>query len=60
MNKISVQGMVLHSVPKIIMNGFTETTDLHEIWYGRLERELQMVQLSATGCSCIAFLWVSL
>jgi hypothetical protein len=27
---------------------------------GRLERELQMVQLSATGCSCIAILWVSL
>jgi hypothetical protein len=27
---------------------------------GRLERELQMVQLSATRCSCIAILWVSL
>jgi hypothetical protein len=27
---------------------------------GRLERELQMVQLSATGWSCIAILWVSL
>jgi hypothetical protein len=27
---------------------------------GRLERELQMVQLSATSCSCIAILWVSL
>jgi len=27
---------------------------------GRLERELQMVQLSATTCSCIAILWVSL
>jgi hypothetical protein len=27
---------------------------------GRLERELQMVQLSATLCSCIAILWVSL
>jgi hypothetical protein len=27
---------------------------------GRLERELQMVELSATGCSCIAILWVSL
>jgi hypothetical protein len=25
----------------------------------RLERELQMVQLSATRCSCIAILWVS-
>jgi hypothetical protein len=27
---------------------------------GRLEREMQMVQLSATRCSCIAILWVSL
>jgi hypothetical protein len=27
---------------------------------GRLERELQMVQLYATRCSCIAILWVSL
>jgi hypothetical protein len=27
---------------------------------GRLEQKLQMVQLSATRCSCIAILWVSL
>jgi hypothetical protein len=27
---------------------------------GHLERELQMVQLSATRCSCIVILWVSL
>jgi hypothetical protein len=27
---------------------------------GRLERELQMVQLFATRCSCIAILWISL
>jgi hypothetical protein len=27
---------------------------------GRLERELQMIQLSATRCSCIAIQWVSL
>jgi hypothetical protein len=27
---------------------------------GRLERELQTVQLSATRCNCIAILWVSL
>jgi hypothetical protein len=27
---------------------------------GRLERELQMEQLPATRCSCIAILWVSL
>jgi hypothetical protein len=29
-------------------------------WTGLLERELQTVQLSATRCSCIAILWVSL
>jgi hypothetical protein len=27
---------------------------------GRLDRELQMVQLSATRCNCIVILWVSL
>jgi hypothetical protein len=27
---------------------------------GRLERELQMAELSATRCSCIAVLWVSI
>jgi hypothetical protein len=27
---------------------------------GRLERELQTVQLSATRCGCIAILWVRL
>jgi hypothetical protein len=27
---------------------------------GRLARELQMVKLSATRCSCITILWVSL
>jgi hypothetical protein len=27
---------------------------------GSLERELQMVQLSATSCSCISILWVSI
>jgi hypothetical protein len=27
---------------------------------GRLEQQLQMVQLSATRCSCIAILWVSI
>jgi len=26
----------------------------------RLKRELQMVEISATRCSCIAILWVSL
>jgi hypothetical protein len=27
---------------------------------GHLERELQMIQLSVTRCSCIAIMWVSL
>jgi len=27
---------------------------------GCLERELQMVQFSATSCSCVAILWVNL
>jgi hypothetical protein len=27
---------------------------------GHLERELQIVQLAATRCSCIAILWISL
>jgi len=29
-------------------------------WTGRLDRELQMIQLSATRCNCVAILWVSL
>jgi hypothetical protein len=29
-------------------------------WTGHLEQELQVVQLSATRCSCITILWVSL
>jgi len=29
-------------------------------WTGHLEQDLQMVRLSATRCSCIAILWVSL
>jgi hypothetical protein len=48
----------------------TESSDKHfrSLYYGVsksfrtgcLERELQMVQLSATRCSCITTLWVSL
>jgi hypothetical protein len=30
------------------------------VWTGCLEQELQMVQLSATRCSCITILWASL
>jgi hypothetical protein len=32
---------------------------IQKLWTGRVERELQMVQLSATKCSCIAILWIS-
>jgi hypothetical protein len=32
------------------------TSVIQSFWTGRLERELQMVQLSATRCSCIAIL----
>jgi hypothetical protein len=44
---------------------FSSYLTLYEVvsessWTGRLERELQIVQLSATRCSCIAILWVSL
>jgi hypothetical protein len=47
----------------------TATFSIHYLQYegvsksfrtGRLERELQMVQLSASRCSCMAILWVSL
>jgi len=29
-------------------------------WTGRLEWDLQMVQLSAIRCSCVTMLWVNL
>jgi hypothetical protein len=37
---------------RIIYEGVSES-----FWTGRLERELQMVQLSATRCSCIDIFW---
>jgi hypothetical protein len=40
---------------KIHLNGVSTS-----FWTGRLERELQMVQLSVISCSCIAILWVSI
>jgi hypothetical protein len=48
----------------VVQNGRTELT-LHDgvskiFRTVRLERELQMVQLSANRCNCIATLWVSL
>jgi hypothetical protein len=42
-------------IPKNIQEGVSRSFRT-----GRLERELQMVPLSATRCSCIAILWVSL
>jgi hypothetical protein len=53
-----------HLLPHVINK---VTRGWRDIWMciqnfrtGHLERELQMVQLSATRCSCIASLWVSL
>jgi hypothetical protein len=54
---------------ELIKDKFQSTSSPHRRMYegvsksfriGRLERELQMVQLSATRCSFIAILWVSL
>jgi hypothetical protein len=41
--------------PQVIYEGVSKS-----FRFGRLERELQMVQLSATRYSCIVILWVSL
>jgi hypothetical protein len=52
--------------PRLVVHECTET---ESSWYesvfksfrtGRLERELQMIKLSATRWSCVAILWVSL
>jgi len=39
---------------------FTYKGESKSFWTDCVEQELQMVQLSATRCSCIATLWVSL
>jgi hypothetical protein len=41
-------------------NQFTYESVSKSFRSGHLERELQVTQLSATRCSCIAILWVSL
>jgi hypothetical protein len=54
--------------PSRLVHFFTSCWGLADVYEGvsisfrtgRLERELQTVQLSATRCSCIAILWVSL
>jgi hypothetical protein len=47
-----------------ILNTFTEKNSYDSVTKsfrtGRLELELQMVQLSTARCSCITLLWVSL
>jgi hypothetical protein len=45
----------LHVVPRLCTRVYPKVSGL-----AHLTRELQMVQLSATRCSCIAILWVSL
>jgi hypothetical protein len=51
-------------VPKVVLPIFSTCTLYDGIFKsfrtGCLERELQVVQISATRCSCIAILWVSL
>jgi hypothetical protein len=48
----------LKQIPKYFLNTYEGVSKSFQT--GRLEQELQMVQLSATRCSCIAILWVSL
>jgi hypothetical protein len=48
----------IHTHKTVLING--EYGVSKSFWTGSLEWELQMVQLSATGCSCITILWVSL
>jgi len=45
----------IHSWAPLLYKGVSKS-----FWTGCLEWELKMVQLSATRCSCIAVLWVSL
>jgi hypothetical protein len=52
---LNVTAQIIHSVIWFPYEGVTES-----FRPGRLERELQMVQFSATRCSCIAILLASL
>jgi hypothetical protein len=63
-SKYSLQHPVLKH-PQFMFSPWCEEPSLAFIYEGvsksgRLERELEMVQLFATRCSCIAILWVSL
>jgi hypothetical protein len=53
--ELSSTGIVIYSYEKDKYEGVSKSFRT-----GCLERELQMVQLSATKCSCITILWVSL
>jgi hypothetical protein len=55
----------LASTASFHIDSYSSHTHTHEsvsksFRTGRLQRELQMVQFSATRCSCMAILWVSL
>jgi hypothetical protein len=52
--------LILHALNNLIIFGETYDGVSKSFRTGRLERELQMVQFSATRFSCIAILWVSL
>jgi hypothetical protein len=49
-----------HLIKKITMTISIYEGVFKSFWTGHLEQELQMVQLSATKCSRITILWVSL
>jgi hypothetical protein len=50
----------LHKMPIELNQRFQYESVSKSFRTGRLERELEMVQLSAIRCSCIAILWASL
>jgi hypothetical protein len=49
---------ILYLIKHYTMNKYEGVSKIFRT--GRLERKLQMVQLSATRCTCIAIFWVSL
>jgi hypothetical protein len=53
-DRVNVRDYVRQNVTEYLYEGVSKS-----IRIGRLERELRIVQLCATRCSCIAILWVS-
>jgi hypothetical protein len=53
--KINLLTLCVFGMPEFIFEGVPKSFRT-----GRLEQELQMVELSATRCNCITTLWVSL